>query len=138
MNGFANWRARGILPVLLLPLLIGCAQSGPPPANSSVARESLQVMLDSWQRGDAAEQLKDRAPPIVAVDDDWRAGLRLTKYQVNSADSPHGVALRSTVVLSLVDSDGKAVEKRAIYTIGTGPTITIVRSDREEEENAGS
>jgi hypothetical protein len=122
---------------LSLSFLSGCGRrSLPSTADPTVARQSLQTMLDSWQRGEPAEKLKDRTPAIVAIDDDWKAGLRLSKYQVKDPDVPHGVAVRSSVVLSLQDGSGKTFEKEATYIIGTTPKITIARSDRDDEDSA--
>src|SRR5262245_332990 len=96
----------------------GCGSSAlPSAANPLLARESLQAMLDSWQRGERAEELKNRSPAIVAIDDDWRSGLRLTNYEVKT-DVPHGVGLQTSVLLSLLDDSGRAFQKEATYTIG--------------------
>jgi hypothetical protein len=129
------------LPIWLLALAVagGCgSRSLPSAADATVARESLQAMLASWERGERADDLKTRRPAIVAIDGDWSAGLRLVKSEVRGACQPQGVGLRSSVLLSLQDGSGKTFDREAVYTIGTSPIITIARSDRTDESESGA
>lgn len=128
-----------VLAGLAMPLFVGCGRTSLPGASdASVARASLQTMLEAWQRGDPAEQLRNSTPAIVAIDDDWRSGLRLTRYELKDQGVQHGVNIQSSVMLSLEDASGKKLEREAVYIIGTNPKITIARSDREKDKEDGT
>jgi hypothetical protein len=106
----------------------GCGGRPPPPADPVQARATLQLALDAWKKGDQPETLKDRQPPVIAVDHDWRNGERLLHYQVQQ-DEPFGADLRCQVLLSVQSKNGTTWQKKAVYSVGTGPAMTVVRED---------
>src|SRR5882762_1476053 len=107
-------------------LLLGCGgASKPQPADPEQARMALRVALDVWQKGGAAESLKDRRPALIVVDYEWRSGYRLVRYQVEK-DEPLGADLRCHVKLSLQNNRGKSVQKTAVYSVGTSPALTVM------------
>jgi hypothetical protein len=116
--------------VVLLALLgvAGCGGRPPAPADPARARATLQLALDTWKQGEHPETLKDRQPPVIAVDHDWRNGERLLQYQVQT-DEAFGADLRCQVLLSVQSKNGKTRQKKAVYSVGTGPALTVVRED---------
>lgn len=117
-----------ILACMPLPA-IGCSGSSPPkPADPALARQALRLTLDSWQKGAASGSLKEREQPIHVVDHQWRSGYQLVRYQLG-ADGLLGANLRCQVQLSLKNAKGKAIHKKAIYSVGTSPVLTVVREE---------
>jgi hypothetical protein len=117
--------------VVGLLLFAGCGgQTLPPPADPEQGREALRSALDAWARGEKSDSLRGGTPPIQVVDGDWDKGLRLAKYQLAPADRMSDPNLLCSVQLSLRDGRGRALTKRVVYHIGTGPLISIVREEQ--------
>jgi hypothetical protein len=109
--------------------LAGCSgPSRPIPADSVQAREALRLALDSWQKGVVADSLKQGQPPIQVVDHQWRSGYQLVRYQLGS-DGQLGTNLRCQVQLALKNPKGKVLNKKAIYSVGTSPVLTVSREE---------
>ena len=124
---FRAWKFAIILGGAIMTL--GCCQPAmPQPADPDQARAALRVALDVWQKGGAAESLKDRQPALIVVDYEWRSGYRLVRYQLEK-DEPLGADLRCHVKLSLQNNRGKSVQKTAIYSVGTSPALTVMREE---------
>jgi hypothetical protein len=116
---------------VLLPAMLavaGCGGRPPQPADPVQARAALELVLDTWKKGEQPETLKDRQPPVIAVDYDWRNGDRLLHYQVQN-DEPFGADLRCQVVLSVQSKNGQAQKRKAVYSVGTAPALTVIRED---------
>jgi hypothetical protein len=109
--------------------LVGCnGPAQPKPADPAQARQALHLTLESWQKGEVPRSLKEREPPIQVVDHQWRSGYQLVRYQFG-ADGPMGANLRCQVQLSLKNPKGKPLHKKAIYSVGTSPVLTVVREE---------
>jgi hypothetical protein len=106
----------------------GCSSSPPEAADAEQARSALNRALDAWQHGESAESLKQQDPALVVIDYDWESGFRLLRYQVEQ-DLAVGAERRCQVKLSLRNSRGQTVEKKAIYSIGTHKALTVVREE---------
>ena len=118
-----------VVPAAALLLALGCHHSCPPPPADPVrAREALEMALDAWKAGKAVDALEECTPAIHVVDHEWRAGLRLVAYRVEK-EEPHGADLRCQVTLTLRNQRGEAVQKKAVYSVGTEPALTVVRGD---------
>jgi hypothetical protein len=102
--------------------------SAPKPADAVQARQALRVALDTWQKGAAPASLKEGEPSIQIVDHQWRSGYQLVRYQVRD-DRPLGTNLRCQVQLSLKNTKGKSLQKKAVYSVGTNPILTVVREE---------
>jgi hypothetical protein len=117
-------------PLLAAALAFGCGGPTPQPADPSLAREALREALDAWQRGETAESLSRRRPPIVVVDHQWNSGAKLAKFELADGEQPAGADLRFEVVLHLEGAQKKKnAPTRAAYTVGTKPKTTVVRED---------
>jgi hypothetical protein len=121
---------RVVLLGLALFVVFGCRGQPPAPADPERAREVLRQALDAWQRGDTPESLKQRDPAIVANDPEWSSGTRLLNYKVDG-DGLLGAELRCPVTLSVQTKNGKTVQKKAVYYIGTTPVLTVVREEEQ-------
>jgi hypothetical protein len=122
------WRCLVLLAgIPLIPL--GCGgPSPPPPANPEQARAALRLALDAWQKGAAPESLKHGAPAIRVIDHEWATGCRLLRYQVEK-DTPLGANLHCHVHLSLQNTRGKMLQKKARYNVATGSVVTVFREE---------
>jgi hypothetical protein len=114
----------------LLGLLVPTVQRVRSTTNRLQARAALRTALEAWKQGERPESLRDGAPSIHMTDDDWQAGRRLKRYQVDDADEVVGVGLRCNVVLAFEDESGGKVERRALYHIDVQPRLVIARADR--------
>jgi hypothetical protein len=107
----------------------GCRGMSPPrPADRVEARQALRIALDTWKKGAGPGSLKVSEPPIQVVDHQWRSGYQLVGYQVKG-DCPLGANLRCQVQLALKNTKGKPLHKRAVYSIGTSPVLTVIREE---------
>jgi len=116
-------------------LLVGLGSSGcgkaRPKADADLARETLRMALDAWKKGQPADSLKDRSPPINVADHEWRGGFALLDYRVAEKDQHFGSDLRCQVELSLRNPKGKTLTKKATYSVGTNNALIVVREDDE-------
>jgi hypothetical protein len=115
--------------VMLVFVGLGCRGYPPAPAAPERAREVLRLALDSWQQGGTPESLKQRAPSVIAIDPEWGGGARLLTYKMEG-DGLLGAELRCQVMLS-VQANGKTVQKKAVYNVGTSPVLTVVREEEQ-------
>jgi hypothetical protein len=107
----------------------GCsASTRPTPVDPAQAREALRLTLETWKKGERPGSLSERQPPIHVVDHQWRGGYQLVRYQLGS-EGEIGVNLRCQVQLSLRNSKGKSLHKKAIYSVGTSPVLTVLREE---------
>jgi hypothetical protein len=130
MKRFGKAARAGRLLLILLPALApGCGPAPPRPADPDVARQVLRTALDAWQKGDPADSLKAGQPPIYVNDTDWKAGVRLTGYEVKGDGTFYGAQYRCSVVLSVEPGKGGRSDKTVKYLIDTQPRLVIVRDD---------
>jgi hypothetical protein len=115
---------------LLLLLSAGCSNQNPhkaAPVDAGKARTTLTLVLDAWRDGKTPDSLQDRSPKIVVQDMDWKQGMTLKGYQVIGTGDERDANLECRVKLSLVDKQGKTVEKTVTYIVGTDPALTVFR-----------
>src|SRR5262249_9094386 len=106
----------GLLPFLLLAAA-GCSGSHTPPG---AADPALRAALDAWQNGEPPDSLAAQEPAVRVIDDDWLAGLRLQRYELQGDGELVGTGLRCPVVLHLRDSGGQALPPRqVVYEVST-------------------
>ena len=119
--------ALALLPALLLATLpLGCG--GQTPADPDRARATLTLALDAWRDGRTIDDVTTGSPPIIVADPEWRAGFKLSRYQVAETTRPAGFDLQMPVQLWLEDPKGKAVEHKVKYTVSVQPSRTVMRA----------
>jgi hypothetical protein len=110
----------------LLVVPPGCG--GLQPTDPDQARETLALALDAWRSGRSLDEVTSGSPPITVADPAWKAGYKLTSYQVAQTTKTAGFDLKIPVELSLEDPKGKAVRERVKYTVSVQPSRTVIRA----------
>jgi hypothetical protein len=72
----------------------GCGRGGPSekdylPAEEK-ARAALESALGAWQNGQPIGQVAGASGTVQVVDSEWKAGRRLTAYQIVRAEPENG------------------------------------------------
>jgi non-ribosomal peptide synthetase component F len=111
---------------LALAIPAGCG--GLKPTDPDQARETLSLALNAWRDGQSMNDVTSASPPITIADPSWKAGYKLTGYQVSEAARTVGFDLNIPVELSLQDPQGKAVREKVKYTVSVQPARTVIRS----------
>jgi len=111
---------------VLLPAC-SCAGGRAAPVDPSRAQNALTTALESWKKGEAIAALKSADPSIVAQDFDWMAGYKLLNYELAGDARDDDANLRIPVKLTLRSPEGKEVQKKVSYVVGTSPTLTVFR-----------
>ena len=112
--------------LLLLAVPLGCG--GLEPTDPDKARETLTLALDSWRDGRSEEDVTNGNPPITVADPKWKAGYKLSSYQVADTTRAAGFDLKIPVELSLLDPKGKVVQEKVKYTVSVQPSRTVIRA----------
>jgi hypothetical protein len=122
---------RAIAPAVLTALVLaasplGCG--GQKPADPDQARATLAMALDAWRDGRSIDDVTNGSPPIVVADPSWKAGFKLSRYQVAETARSAGFDLKIPVELWLEDPKGKPVQEKVKYTVSVQPSRTVIRS----------
>jgi hypothetical protein len=114
---------------VLLLLAGGCSErpKTAAPVNADQARSTLKTALDAWRDGKTPDSLQQGSPRIVVQDMDWKQGMTLKSYQLIGSGDERDANLECAVKLSLVDPQGKPLEKTVTYIVGTDPVLTVFR-----------
>jgi hypothetical protein len=118
--------ATGLTAVLLAAPPTGCG--GQKPADPDQARATLAMALDAWRDGRSIDDVTNGSPPITVADPSWKAGFKLSRYQVAETARQAGFDLRIPVELWLEDPKGKPVQEKVKYTVSVQPARTVIRS----------
>jgi hypothetical protein len=118
--------AAGLLATALAVPPLGCG--GQKPADPDLARATLAMALDAWRDGQTIDDVTNGSPPIVVADPWWKAGYKLSRYQVADDARAAGFDLKIPVELWLEDPKGKAVQEKVKYTVSVQPSRTVIRS----------
>jgi hypothetical protein len=118
-----------LIGVILAPMLLaGCGATVPHAADVDAARQTLEVALSSWQKGETLEALKTATPSVVVSDRKWSRGDKLTKLELNDLGKPAGTGRAFHVTLWVTDAKGKATKEVAEYSVTTDPVRTVLRA----------
>ncbi len=112
-------------------LAISGCKSGPlvEPVDSTVARNTLKEVLETWERGGSIAELKSGDQRIVVQDIDWSRGMKLKGFKLLDEGREEDANLFCEVELMLEPaSGGEPVKKTVIYVIGTDPVLTVFRA----------
>ncbi len=107
-------------------LPLGCG--GQVPADPDQARATLATALDAWHDGRTIDEVTNGSPPITVADPKWKAGFKLSRYQVADTNRAAGFDLKIPVELWLEDPRGKTVQEKVKYTVSIQPSRTVIRS----------
>jgi hypothetical protein len=118
--------AAGLAAMAVALPLLGCG--GQVPADPDQARATLATALDTWRDGRTIDDVTNGSPPIVVADPSWKAGFKLSRYQVGDSLRAAGFDLKIPVELWLEDPKGKAVQEKVKYTVSVQPARTVIRS----------
>jgi hypothetical protein len=118
--------AAGLMALVLAALPLGC--SGPKPADPEQARATLAMALDAWRDGRTIDEVTKGSPSITVADPEWKAGFKLSRYQVAETAKFAGFDLNIPVELWLEDPKGKAVQEKVKYTVSVQPARTVIRA----------
>jgi hypothetical protein len=116
-----------------LGVSVGCGGTNYTPAQASdpnLARQSLQVALDTWKSGESAQVLANQSPRLYVGDEDWRQGLALKEYKLLGDGEPFGNNVRFEVGLELAGKSGTESQKSVRYVVATSPVCSVMRDDR--------
>ena len=111
--------------------LAGCSgtNSLPPETDAARGREILKAVLDAWAAGKTMEDVNNGSSSIVARDPDWKAGHKLTKYEVADGDERKGVDLVLSVKLFVSKAGDTPQEKNVKFTVGIGSSTVCMRQE---------
>jgi hypothetical protein len=118
--------AAGLAAIAIAAGLAGCG--GQTPADPNEARATLSKALDAWRDGRTIDDVNNGSLSIVVTDPSWKAGFKLSRYQVADTAAATGFDLKIPVELWLEDPKGKAVQEKVKYTVSTKPARTVIRS----------
>jgi hypothetical protein len=116
----------GLAALLLAALPLGCG--GQKPADPDQARATLAMAMDAWRDGRTIDEVTNGSPPITVADPAWKAGFKLSRYQVAETTRAAGFDLKIPVELWLEDGKGKAVQEKVKYTVSVQPSRTVIRA----------
>ncbi len=105
---------------------VGCG--GQAPADPDQARATLAAALDAWRDGRTIDDVTNGSPSISVADPSWKAGFKLSRYQVADSARAMGFDLKIPVELWLEDPKGKLVQEKVKYTVSVQPSRTVIRS----------
>jgi hypothetical protein len=105
--------------------LSGCG--GQTPADPNLARATLSTALDAWRDGRTMDDVT-KGNSITVSDPSWKAGFKLSRYEVGETGRATGFDLKIPVELWLEDPKGKAVQEKVKYTVSVQPARTVIRS----------
>jgi hypothetical protein len=110
-----------------LCVLVGCGQPGEirPPGDAAAAKAALQTALDAWIAGQPPGETGSQAS-VIWTDADWKAGKKLSAYQLVGEPEQNGGNWRIFVDLTL-DSGKKPT--RVCYAVTLGEPTSILRGD---------
>jgi hypothetical protein len=111
---------------LIVAAAPGCG--GQQPADPDQARATLAAALDAWRDGRTIDDVTNGSPAIVVADPSWKAGYKLSRYQVAETARVAGFDLKIPVELWLEDPKGKPVQEKVKYTVSLEPSRTVIRA----------
>lgn len=120
-----------------LLFLVGCSPGGKvedftPPADN--ARKALEAALNHWQAGNKPGTVPGTSPTVEVVDAKWKAGQKITAYEILGEDStgpgPRTFKVRVTLAL------GPPLEVRYVV-VGIDPLWVYRDEDFKKASGAG-
>lgn len=106
----------GFLITMTVCVAAGCGKADVKdyvPADA-LAQASLASALDAWKSGRGPEEIGASKPAVVAQDAQWKAGKKLTAYEIVGPETSDDQNLRYRVRLSFADA---AAPQEAVYVV---------------------
>ncbi len=116
-----------LLGTMVCVALPGCMTRRAHPVDAARARQTLQNVLESWQRGDSPSQWRKLSPAVVIQDVDWQAGRLLESFTLVGNGTARDANLYCQVKLTFADESTGPQEKMVMYVVGTDPVLTVFR-----------
>jgi hypothetical protein len=115
---------------IALCLVAGCGarEEIRPQGDVAAAKAALKTALDAWKTGQSPSEAGTQ-DSVIWTDEDWRAGKKLSAYQLTSEPEQNGGHWRIYAELTLEDKGKKAVPTRASYAVTLGEPTVILRGD---------
>lgn len=117
---------RRLVVVLMAALPMGCG--GARQAEPDQARATLTSALDAWRDGRTVDEVNNGSPAMTVADPSWKAGFKLSRYEVADSNASQGLDLKIPVELWLQDPKGKEVREKVKYTVSVQPSRTVLRA----------
>lgn len=95
---------------------------------SSIARDTLQAVLSSWQEGETPESWQKKSPQVVVQDMDWKNGAKLKSFEILGEGEAIDANLHCQVKLRFLPPHNGKSESQVTYLVGTSPVLTVFRS----------
>ena len=96
--------------------------------DAAQARQTLENVLNCWKEGATPESCKEMNPSVVVQDMDWKAGLKLSSFEILGDGEAVDANLRCPVKLTLQDPKQGQIERKVTYLVGTSPVLTVFRA----------
>ena len=113
----------------LMTIVSGCQSSAEANrVDPTLARSTLESVLESWQRGESIDSWQTKDSHIVVQDLDWKAGVKLASFEILDQGDGVDANLFCRGNLSLEDPSSKRFERSVTYIVGTTPVCTVFRS----------
>lgn len=121
-------RYRYLLLLMFLLPVAGCNRSHVhKPLDTADAQTALEQMLSAWKSGKSVDQFLASDSDMRIMDYDWREGIKLQDYALDSVPSVYGDSCNFQVKLTLVAANGKRKSGRFQYIVAAGPPVSILR-----------
>lgn len=123
-----------LIPILagcLLAICAGCSSNSKYFPSETRARQALEAALTAWRDGKKPGPIEGSPVPLQAVDSRWRAGEKLTAYEIAGLEPSQGPAVFS-VRLTMEGTDQPIVVR--YYVVGKDPLWVY----REDDYNVSS
>lgn len=123
-----SWFLIGCL--LTVSMLCGCRSraSTEHRVEQSVARDTLQSVLNSWLDGETPESWQKKSPQVVVQDMDWKTGAKLKSFEILGEGEAIDANLYCQVKLRFSPPHNGKSESQVTYLVGTSPVITVFRA----------
>ena len=91
------------------------------------ARNILEEVLTSWQKGETPESWRQHSPEVVVQDLDWQQGAKLKAFEIQGPGEAVDANLHCQVKVTLEDAQKKETQRTVKYLVGTSPVLTVFR-----------
>lgn len=115
---------------LSLCLVAGCGapEEIRPQGDADAATSALVAALESWKAGNSPAE-SQAGQSVIWTDEDWKAGRKLSAYQLVGEPQQNGGHWRVYAELTLAESGKTSKPTQVCYAVTLGEPTSIIRSD---------